>query len=575
MNQEHQQHSGTVRSVRNAMVRRIGTRGARMPAFALRSAARSAVSGVRHMGGGAAHLGRDAVAGAVQAIEEVGGEAGSMVRDTMIGLIEGANQVVSISAPAVRDMVSGAIHGSRDGVSDAAEVGRGAIEGAIVGAVSVGIDSQRAAASAVAGAVEAMTEAGADTADAVRATVSGVVAGVTAADGDVTAATEAATYAMIAHGTVDDQTTSQEVAAVAEHAVDAALAEVAENPEVDIELVAATASGAVAAAYDLSPSHGEHVRRSVLARLGQSAGHTVPELTHQAAFLRERLAEELPRGRAAWRGRALYLAARTLVREGGIDMAASLAYFTVMSFFPMMALVAMAVALFADPEVVGVGVSALVVQYFPASADLLSDAVQHLFRGTLAVGLVALAITLVGANGLFMAANRAVNRLFGVEHRGFLSTTLAEAAVATSVIILFTLSMFVTALFQVGLGFQPELAELLGPAAGYLLWVMGTLSALIPALITALLFTAVYHYMPSVTVNWRDAAYGGLVAMLLFEAGAHLFFWLTGIATQRSAIYGPVAAFVVLLMWSFLAGLIFLYGATLTRAAGELRPSRH
>lgn len=34
------------------------------------------------------------------------------------------------------------------------------------------------------------------------------------------------------------------------------------------------------------------------------------------------------------------------------------------------------------------------------------------------------------------------------------------------------------------------------------------------------------------------------------------------------------AAFVVLLMWSFLAGLIYLYGAALTRAAGELRPAR-
>ena len=556
------------------MTRRIAARGRSIPGFALRSAARSAVSGVRFVGGGAAHLGRDAVVGAVQAIEEVGGEAGSMVRDTMIGVIEGTNQVVAITAPAIRDMVVGAIHSSRDGVSDATEVGRGAIEGAIVGAVSVGIESERAAASAVAGAMQAMTEAGAEAADAVRATVGGVVSGVAAADGDVAAATEAATYAMIAHAAHED-TTAEGIASVAEHAVDAALAEVAENPEVDIELVAATANGAVAAAYELGQSHGDQARRSVLLRLSASAGRAAPELAHQASYLGERLAEELPRGRAAWRGRAIYRAAHTLVQEGGIDMAASLAYYTVMSFFPMMALVAMAVALFADPEVVGAGVSALVVQYFPASADLLTEAVQNLFKGTLTVGLVALVATLIGANGLFMAADRAVNRLFGVEHKGFLSRTLSEAAVATCVVIFFTLSMLVTAVFQVGLGFQPELAERLGPAAGYLLWVMGVLSALVPALITALLFTTVYHYMPNVPVNWRDAAYGGLVAMLLFEAGAHLFFWLTGMATQRSAIYGPVAAFVVLLMWSFLAGLIFLYGAAVTRAAGELRPGRH
>ena len=555
------------------MVRRMGTRGARMPAFALRSAARSAVSGARHAGGGAAHLGRDAVVGAVQAIEEVGGEAGSMVRDTMIGVIEGASQVVTISAPSVRDMVVGAIRSSRNGISDTAEVGRGAIEGAIVGAVAVGMDSQHAAASAVAGAVDAMTEAGAETADAVRATVSGVVSGVAAADGDVAAATGAATYAMIVHGSVEEAH-PKDIASRAEHAVDAALAEVAENPEVDIELVAATANGAVAAAYELGQSHGDHVRSSVLLKLAASTGHAVPEIAYQAAHLRERLTDELPRGRAAWRGRAMYRAARALLSDGGIDMAASLAYYTVMSVFPMMALVAMAVAFFVEPEVVGAGVSAVVVQYFPASADLIAEAVQNLFKGTLAMGLVALIVTLVAANGLFMAADRAVNRLFGGEHKGILRTTLSEAAVATSVVILFTLSILVTAIFQIGLGFQPELAQRLGSAAGYLLWVLGVLSTLVPALITALLFTSVYRYMPSVPVQWRDAAYGGLVAMLLFEIGAHLFFWLSAFATQRSVIYGPVAAFVVLLMWSFLAALVFLYGAALTRAAGELRPRR-
>ena len=61
--------------------------------------------------------------------------------------------------------------------------------------------------------------------------------------------------------------------------------------------------------------------------------------------------------------------------------------------------------------------------------------------------------------------------------------------------------------------------------------------------------------------------------MLLFEIGKHGFFWISGLATQRSIVYGPVAAFVLLLMWAFVAGLIFLYGAALVKAAGQLRPT--
>ena len=82
----------------------------------------------------------------------------------------------------------------------------------------------------------------------------------------------------------------------------------------------------------------------------------------------------------------------------------------------------------------------------------------------------------------------------------------------------------------------------------YLTWLLATLSALIPAVMTAVLFTLVYHRVPNVPVQWRDAACGGLVAMLLFEVAKHLFFWLSAVATQRSVVYGPVAAFVVLLM---------------------------
>ena len=573
MAEDRDDHPKTRQAVRDAMVRRIGPRGSGVSTLALMSAARSAVRGARYVAGGATHIGRDAAAGAVQAIEEVGGEAGSMVRDAMVGVIQGANQVVSITAPAVRDMVVGAIHGSTEGVSDAAEVGRGAIEGAIVGAITVGMDSERAAVSAVEGAVGAMRQAGADMEEAIHATISGVVSGVSAADGDVAAATEVATYAIISRGAPEEKS-SEDIARMAGQAMDSALSQVAENSDLGVEVVAATATGAVAAAYDLGASHGDRARHTVLMKLSGSVRHATPELEHQVAQIRQRLAEELPRGRAAWRGRALYQAGRMLVHGGAIDSAASLAYFTVMSFFPIIALLAMGTALFADPDAVEKGVAALVVRYFPASADLLTASVHHLFKGTLTMGVVTLVFTLVGANGLFMAVDRAVKRLFGVEHKGFLSTTLSEAAVATSVVILFTLSMLVTALFQVGLGFQPELVGRLGSAAGYLLWLMGALSALIPALITAMLFTVVYRYVPSVPVNWRDASYGGLVAMILFEAGKHLFFWLSAIATQRSAIYGPVAAFVVLLMWSFLAGLIFLYGAALTRAAGELRPAR-
>ena len=114
---------------------------------------------------------------------------------------------------------------------------------------------------------------------------------------------------------------------------------------------------------------------------------------------------------------------------------------------------------------------------------------------------------------------------------------------------------------------------------GSTVWLVfsGAVSAVLPPILTVVVFAVVYYHLPNARVQWPDAAFGGIVAVILFEFGKHLFFWLTSvsIATQRSAVYGPMAGFVVLLMWAFAAGLIFLYGAALVKAARELRPIPH
>ncbi|MYE54399.1 MAG: hypothetical protein F4X34_04280, partial [Chloroflexi bacterium] len=51
------------------------------------------------------------------------------------------------------------------------------------------------------------------------------------------------------------------------------------------------------------------------------------------------------------------------------------------------------------------------------------------------------------------------------------------------------------------------------------------------------------------------------------------FFWFIDLATNRNVVYGPIASVVVLLMWAYISGLIFLYGAAVARVASELRPT--
>ena len=544
----------------------------RVTGAAVRSAVLRAVRGTRLVGRGASNLAREAVEGAVRAVWEVGGEASSFVRDAVIGVVEGTGQVVTVSTPAVREVVVGAIRGSSRVSGEIGDVGRDAVEGAIAGAVSVGIDSAEAASAAVEGAVEAVVEAGGDLRDAATATVGGVVSGVAAAGGDVAAATREAAYTLVTHDAVAEHDQA-EVAGMAGEAVDVALQE-AEGSDAQIEeVVVAAATGVVEAAYEVSQSHGDSARRSVMRRVLEPRLAAAPDLQRRLAEVAETLSSELPRGRAAWRGASIVRAVRLLIQVGGIDLAASLAYFTILSLLPMVALVIMAIAIFGDPEGGRDRLTEVLTYYFPASSDLIREAVDNLLGGSLTVGLVAAVTIVLGANGLFLAANRSVNRVFGVERTRIAQITITQVALTTLVGTLFFLSVGLTASLQVVVSLGEGISDSQGLVSTAMALSLGIASAVLPAFLTAIVFVFLYRHLPNVHVDWRDATFGAMIAIVLFEIGKHLFFWFTGLATQRSAVYGPIASVVVLMMWGYIAGLIFLYGAALAKCAGEIRPT--
>ena len=517
------------------------------------------------------NLAREAVEGALKAVGEIGGETSAFVRETVIGVVEGTGQVVTVTAPAIREVVVGAIRGSGRASVEIGDIGRNAVEGAIVGAVSVGVDSKEAASAAAEGAVEAVVEAGGDLRDAAEVTVGGVVSGVAATGGDVVAATRDAAYTLVTHDAVAGQDLA-EIAGMAGRAVDAALQE-GEGPDIQVEeVVVAAATGAVEAAYKVSQSHGDSVRRSVVRRVLEPRLAVSPALKQRLSEIADRLSTELPRGRAAWRGTAMIRAARLLLHAGGIDLAASLAYFTILCF-PLIVLAIVSVAFLLDPEAVSANLTATLVHYFPASGDLIGEAVENLLKGSLAFGLVALAGMILGANGLFMAANRSVNRVFGIEARRVVQTTITQMVVATLIAILFLSSLGLTALLQVAVSFGEGIVEVTGGVSTVSVVLLGVVSTVLPIVVTAAIFAIVYRSLPNVDVEWRNATFGAMVAVVLFEVGKHLFFWFTNLSSQRNAVYGPAASVVVLMMWGYIASLIFLYGAALARVAGEVRPA--
>ena len=573
MNQPTRPADLVARQVRTALEQGAGATR-RVTGGAVRFSARMAGRWTRSMGHGAGHLTREAVEGTLKAVGEITNETTSFVRDAVIGVIEGTEQVVAVTAPAVREVVAGAIHGGSRLGGDVREVGQNAVEGAIVGAASVGIDTAEAASAAVDAAVEAVVDAGGDLKDAAKATIGGVISGMSATGGDVAAAVRDSAARLVDHAAANDRS-AEEVATIAEEVVGTALSEAGRSAPTAsevAEVVSAAADGTLAAAYQVGRSHGDRVREGVIRTVSNPGTSLRPSLRRHMSEITDRLSSELPRGRAAWRGRAILAAARRLLAVGASDSAASLAYFTVLSFFPLMVLVIISFAFLVDTGTVRAILDDMLAYYFPASAGLFHESIAWIMDGSAALGLIALVGVIIAANGLFMAADRAVNRVFGIENQRSIAGNLAEAIIIGGLGLALMVSVGAGIFVQHSVGFFGDGLYSSGETSPVLNVLLGAASAILPAAVTGLVFTIVYHNVPHARVEWRDASFGGLIALVLFEAGKHLFFWLSGLAAQRDLVYGPVASTVVLLMWAYYAGLIFLYGAALTKAAGELRP---
>ena len=302
-------------------------------------------------------------------------------------------------------------------------------------------------------------------------------------------------------------------------------------------------------------------RQGVVALLG--GGHC---FGHTGAFLAAvRVHMASTRTEIVSLGRTYWTAARSLVDAGGTDFAASLAYYTLLSFVPFASLVLLISTSFVGLESLQRHWSMVIGIYFPVSQEFLDAAITPLVNARPVVGAVSVVGMIWGANGLFRATNRTVNRVFGSQQRQLLGMALAELAFAGGIIALFLFTIVISGLLRVATDVTGEYA-----ASSRLLSEISSLGlkflfGVVSPVVTFLVFLMVYRSVPNCVVQWRDAAFGAISAVVLFEVAKYTFFWVGSHLGNQSLIYGPLSSVVILLIWSQFAALIFLFGVSLTR----------
>jgi membrane protein len=247
--------------------------------------------------------------------------------------------------------------------------------------------------------------------------------------------------------------------------------------------------------------------------------------------------------------------------DKGPQNAASLAYTTLLSLVPLMAVSLTLVAAFPVSARVSEQVQAFVFENFMPDFGLMVQEylLQFSERATQLTGAGA-AFLLVVAVLLMSNIDQAFGMIWKVRRR---RSPLSRFMVYWSILSLGPLLMGVSVaatsyllslpLFQSG-------AEAAGPAQRLL--------RLAPILASTVAFTLLYLLVPNRRIPFRHALIGGVVAALLFELAKHGFgLYLTRFPTHQ-AIYGALAAVPVFLIWLYISWMITLLGGELVHLIG-------
>ena len=112
-------------------------------------------------------------------------------------------------------------------------------------------------------------------------------------------------------------------------------------------------------------------------------------------------------------------------------------------------------------------------------------------------------------------------------------------------------------------------APAFGGGASWMLWANHGLDFVM----TAVLFAAIYKWMPRARIGWADVALGSVLTALLFTLGKVGIGWYIG-SSGVARGFGAASAMVALLMWVYASAQIFLFGAEVTWIYAQRHGSR-
>jgi len=267
-------------------------------------------------------------------------------------------------------------------------------------------------------------------------------------------------------------------------------------------------------------------------------------------------------GLAAWRG------VGELYNSEGLTHAASIAYYGLLSLFPIILLGLSILGEMTSDSADRDAVVRFAFRYFPRQFSFITGQLDAFQTTPVTFGFWGVVALLWGALGVFNAITSAINHAWAVEkRRSFLKHRLIGFMMLVSAGVVLALGLGIASLVRIA---ETRLGEAMARSP----WMASLSSVFASYLATALLIACValvFYFIPNTKVRFRDVWPGAILVGVLWRIALWLFSWYAADLAKWNVIHGSIAAVVVFLLWIYVSAVILIYGVEMTASYARLQ----
>jgi len=245
----------------------------------------------------------------------------------------------------------------------------------------------------------------------------------------------------------------------------------------------------------------------------------------------------------------------------GLLLSGAIAYYTLLSIIPILALILVLLSQFKDPQGLLDALRDYLVLVTPGQTDAVIKQLSVFLQNWKVVGMLGLALLLFFSSFAFTALENAMSVIFfhrvAIKRRHFLVSAVIPylyiLLLGIGLLIVSFVSGFLHSLDNRTLSFLGQQWSL-GYMETSLIYLFGVCGEV-------LLLTSLYLVMPVGRLSTRHALIGGITAALLWELTRHILVWYFSSLSLVNVIYGAFGTAIIILISLEAASIILLLGA--------------